>query len=161
MTAANNIYHDILGLAAAGAQNFLWLDLPLLGDTPRGAPQKDAWNAATKDFNNQWAVDVQALEGAGIHVTGVDMGKLFTKLVNNPAGYGFTNAADKAQNLNAATDAGYLFWDDLHPTRQGHALVSDVAFGTLTGAPEPASVTLALLGIGALAGLGLRKKSVR
>src|SRR5580692_9967238 len=37
VTAANNLDSYIQALAADGAKNFLWLNLPQLGDTPAGA----------------------------------------------------------------------------------------------------------------------------
>ena len=148
--AADNIESYIAGLAAAGGKNFIWLNLPALGDTPVGQPQKAALNAASAAFNSEWSADLAVLQGSGVHVTGVDIGALFSRLVANPAGYGLTNVAQSAQGTAGATDAGYLFWDGQHPTTQGHALVADAAFASLT--PEPGSVGLGLLGVVGLVG---------
>ena len=148
ITAADNIEADIKTLHGEGAVNFLWLNVPLLGDTPRGAPAKSALNAASVAFDSEWAADIAALRTQGIAVTGVDIGTLFSKIIGNPGGYGFTNVTQGAQGQSVADDAGYLFWDGLHPTTQGHALVADAAFAALnaTSTPEPASIGLLALG---------------
>ena len=95
--AADNIESYIAGLAAAGGKNFIWLNLPALGDTPVGQPQKAALNAASTAFNTEWSADLAVLQGSGVHVTGVDIAALFSKLVANPGGYGLTNVTQPAQ----------------------------------------------------------------
>ena len=62
-----------------------------------------------------------------------------------PAAYGFTNVTQPVWSGNltdshsgtlAATGAaqnGYLFFDDLHPTAAGHALLAAAVTQTLTG----------------------------
>jgi phospholipase/lecithinase/hemolysin len=64
--------------------------------------------------------------------------------VANPSAYGFTNVTQPVWNGNltdshsgtlAATGAaqnGYLFFDDLHPTAAGHALLADGVTQSLT-----------------------------
>ena len=153
--AADNIEGYIAGLAAAGGKNFVWLNLPALGDTPVGQPEKAALNAASSAFNAEWSADLATLQGAGVHVTGVDISALFGKLVANPGAYGLTNVTAGAQGTANATDAGYLFWDGSHPTTQGHALVAETALASLT--PEPASIGFGLLGFAGLVGWGVRR----
>jgi phospholipase/lecithinase/hemolysin len=161
--AADNIFNDILGLSSAGAKNFLWLDLPLLGDTPRGAADKAALNAASLAFNTEWAIDIKKLQGGGVNVVGVDIGTLFAKIAGDPGAYGLSNVTDPAQTSGAATDKGYLFWDIQHPTTTGHALVADAAYNALnaTAAPEPASVGAMVLGLVCVAGAVRKVKSSR
>jgi outer membrane lipase/esterase len=149
IAAADRIAGYISALNGDGAANFLWLNLPLLGDTPDGAAQKALLNAATGVFNQEWAKDVTALQSQGVHVTGVNIEGLFAAMVGNPGAHGFTNVTTPAQGQNIANDAGYLFWDGLHPTAQGHTLVADLAFNALspTATPEPGSLALVALGI--------------
>jgi phospholipase/lecithinase/hemolysin len=155
--AADNIKGYIATLSAEGAKSFVWLNLPLLGDTPDGKVQQSALNAASLAFDTEWAKDLAALEGAGISVDGVNIEGLFTGIISNPGAFGFTNVTDAAQgNTNIATDAGYLFWDGVHPTTAGHALVADAVNSTLA-TPEPASVSFTIIGMLALAGLGIKR----
>ncbi len=155
VTAANNLEGYISTLASEGAKHFVWLNLPLLGDTPRGKPHQSLLNAASALFDTQWATDLAALQGKGIAVTGVNIESLFSSILGNPGAYGFTNVTDAAQGLSIPTDKGYLSWDGLHPTTAGHALVADAVYDALVPTPEPSSVALAVLGIFALAGFGL------
>jgi outer membrane lipase/esterase len=155
--AADNVASYITALHGEGADHFLWLNVPLLGDTPEGQINRATWNAASGAFNDEWARDLAALEGTGIQVDGVDIGTLFSNILTNPGSYGLTNVTQPAQGLNIPTDAGYLFWDGLHPTTAGHALVADAAFASLTATPEPTSLVFALMGLFALAGLGLKR----
>ncbi|HEX4165202.1 MAG TPA: SGNH/GDSL hydrolase family protein [Bryobacteraceae bacterium] len=158
ITAANNIESYIDALSLQGGKNFVWLNLPLLGDTPEGSVDKTALNAASIAFNTQWADDLAVLQGQGVHVTGVNIGALFSGIVGNPGLYGFTNVTSPAQTSGAATDAGYLFWDDIHPTTAAHALIADAVDSSLTATPEPSTVTLAFLGFAALAGLSMKRR---
>ncbi len=160
VAAADNIEGFINTLHGQGADNFLWLNLPLLGDTPDGKANQAVLNAASVAFNDEWARDLAALEGNGIHVDGVNIGTLFTKILANPGSFGFTNVTQAAQGLNIPNDAGYLSWDGLHPTTAAHALVADAAFAALTATPEPASLAFALIGLVAVAGLGLKRHAL-
>ncbi len=156
--AADNIETYIKTLSGEGAKNFVWLNLPLLGDTPDGQPLKAQLNAASVAFNGEWAADLAALQGGGIHVVGVNIDTLFTNLIADPGAYGLSNVTNKAQTSGLASDAGYLFWDGKHPTSAGHALVADEVYNSLTPTPEPASAALAIFGMLAVAGVGLRKR---
>lgn len=150
--AADNVFGSIQTLAASGAKNFLWLNLPNLGDVPKvsGNPAAAAFaSAQSAAFDAEWSVDLAKLQTAGVNVIGVDVGSLFAGLVADPAAYGFTNVTTPAQGVSGINPNNYLFWDQQHPTTAADALVAQAAFTEFTAAPEPAS--LALAGFGFLA----------
>ncbi|MBV9227358.1 MAG: SGNH/GDSL hydrolase family protein [Acidobacteriaceae bacterium] len=149
---ADNLYANIQALAGKGAKNFLWVNLPPLGLTPRGGSNSATLEQEVLAFNGEWAVDIAKLQGQGISVTGVDVFTLFQQLVQNPGAYGFTNIKDPAQGLSGVDPNTYLFWDAQHPTTAGHAAIADLAYSDLTASPvpEPMSLAFTALGLGAL-----------
>lgn len=165
-TAADNLQEDIKALVADGAKNFLWLNLPDLGATPRGVSQgAGPLTTQTTDFNNEYAADLAGLQGAGINVIGVNISTLFSTILAHPSAYGFADVKDAAQGLNVDPNT-FLFWDTEHPTTAGDALVADAAYsaylGTAGGSavPEPLGAGLSVLGLVAVfAALRLRRKS--
>lgn len=160
ITAANNIYQYILTLSGEGARHFLWTNLPLLGETPAGlaSGSSAALNAASIAFNTQWGTDVSKLHSQGLDVVGVDVGTLFAGIATDPSAYGFTNVTSPAQGLSGVNPNQYLFWDDLHPTTAGHALIADLAFRDLRAVPEPLGIGLSLVGF---CGILALRRSVR
>ena len=90
--AANNLEANIATLAAKGGKYFLWFDLPLLGDTPRGVASGTAmaWNAASLAFDTQWAADIQSLDQTypGIDLVGVDINTLIQQIISTPGNDG-------------------------------------------------------------------------
>jgi outer membrane lipase/esterase len=146
VVAADNIFNNILSLAAGGGKYFVWLTLPDLGLTPRAiaAGQTVPANLASGAFDAEWAVDLGKLQALGINVTGVNVQALFAQIIANPAAFGFDNITDPGQGT--ATPNSHLFWDDEHPTTAGHALVANLAFADLS-VPEPASIAFAALGL--------------
>jgi phospholipase/lecithinase/hemolysin len=166
ITAADNIALNIKTLAAAGATNFLWLNLPPLGDTPDGiaSGQSAALNAASNAFNTEWAIDLAALHALGIAVDGVNVAALFGQIANNPSAFGFTDITDPAwcgpgglATCAANNPNHFLYWDGEHPTTAADSLVATLAFNDLTATPEPATFFMFSTGLLGLAGT-LRRK---
>jgi phospholipase/lecithinase/hemolysin len=154
-------------LAAEGAKNFLLVTVPDLGKTPEaiaaGAAAQAGASALAAGFNGGLVSSADALASAdNLSLSIVDTYSLLDDIVASPASNGFTNVTSPCLTgaVNyvggtacAATEAEqnkYLFWDNLHPTAAGHAIVANAALAVVS--PEPAYVSLAALG---LLGVGL------
>lgn len=137
------------GLISAGAQNIVVMGLPDLAQTPyeMARPASDAVSGVLAafyqdDLSNAMGEIVQA--GAA-HIDFVNTFGLMDLALSNPSAYGLTNTTRPVWNGNltdansgtlAATGAaqnGYLFFDDLHPTATGHALIAQAVQYGLTG----------------------------
>ena len=129
-------------------------NLPLLGLVPRNngdAVRSASASAATAQFNAALAAELDRLEAGHADLTlyRLDVAGLFADIVADPAAYGLGNVTDPAapglQLGDQAYDTSllvpdpdhYLFWDDLHPTRAGHALLGRAS---LVAVPEPSSL---------------------
>jgi phospholipase/lecithinase/hemolysin len=148
----NSLANDIGILSAAGARNFLWLNLPQLATTPRGAaaPLNDALALASAQFRTDVAADTLSLEQSlGVRIADVDIYSLYQAILADPAAFGYTNVTSPAQGLPVDPDQ-YLFWDfPSHPTTTGHRLIALAADDAIAGtfAPEPGTWAGAAAGL--------------
>jgi phospholipase/lecithinase/hemolysin len=125
-----------------------------LGITPAFAGTGDAAGATalTQAFNFNLAGLLTALDSAlPIEIVQFDTYAALDDLVANPGAYGLTNVTQQCvQNLlpgPGQCDPGtWLFWDSVHPTTAGHAIL-----GAQFSAAVPEPGTLALLGFALLA----------
>ena len=142
---------EIEALAASGADQFLWFNVPALNLTPlaaAGGPTVQAFLAqASQDFDTDWAADLASLDSNSLDVAGVNIYTLMQDIVASPSAYGFTNVTTPAQGLLGVNPNEYLFWDSEHPTTAGDALIADAAYDALYPTPEPSQLTLAALGL--------------
>ncbi|MGL5734757.1 MAG: SGNH/GDSL hydrolase family protein, partial [Beijerinckiaceae bacterium] len=127
--AAVNVGTAVGQVMALGARNIIVNNLPDLGATPSsitgGAAAIAQGTAAANGYN---AALTFALSGAaaaapaGTNIILVDVNKAFAAVTANPAAYGFTNVTAACVTTpaciggGAAAQAGYLFWDTVHPT---------------------------------------------
>lgn len=148
VTAANNIESEIEAIAGDGGKTFLWLNLPLLGDTPgaAGTPAAGPLNAATLAFDAQWASDVATLDALGINVVGVNVDALFNSILASPSAYGFSNVTADCMTTPGCNPNTFLYWDTEHPTTYADSLVAGLADADLNPTPEPPSIALLALG---------------
>jgi phospholipase/lecithinase/hemolysin len=161
VTAADNIATQIKQLAADGGQNFIWLNLPSLGETPllNGIPADSlAANLASQAFDQEWAIDVANLDTLGINVIGVNIDTLFNDILANPAAFGFNNVVAACNATPGCDPNTFLYWDSEHPTTYSDSLVANLAFQDAFGAPvgvtpEPPTITLLALGAAGLLAL--------
>src|SRR6185312_732940 len=165
--AADNIESNIKTLAGEGGKYFLWFNLPPLGETPAvrasGPLATLAANTAASAFNDQMNDDITSLLStmSNIVIIGVDVHGAFEQIEGDPHGFGFDNITDPAQGQSVDPNK-YLFWDGLHPTTAGDAVIADLAATDasrfVSASPEPASLGLAFFGILGLFGVAWRRR---
>lgn len=162
VTAADNLYANIIKLSSEGARYFLWANLPNLGLTPAaldGPPGTSATATyASLAFDAEWALDLAKLQSDGISVVGVDVASLFAAIEANPSQYGFSNIDTPAILVPKSDADNYLFWDDVHPTAAADSLVADLAYADFVAAPEPTALGLAGFGLSALILTAFRRR---
>ena len=144
--ALASIAGNIQLLYGAGARNFLvWLppDLGLtpairmLNQTSPGAAQlatglSQAFGAGLR------AVLTQLSAAPGISLTPFDAYTLLNAIVADPVSYGLTDARTAciipdAEPFSCQAPDEYLFWDGIHPTRAGHAIVAGAVAALVGG----------------------------
>jgi phospholipase/lecithinase/hemolysin len=135
---------NIEALIKAGYKNFVVMNLPDLGLTPRYQAKKlkERQNATecAAYFNQRLAEQVSELKNKykDVFVDVFDVAGLLTEVYQNPEQYSFDkdklqtpytssdefkqNAANPVDQANKISPAkGYMFWDDVHPTATMHA----------------------------------------
>jgi phospholipase/lecithinase/hemolysin len=129
--AAAAIRTNISLLSAMGATQFLVWNVPDLGLTPaaRLSGTSALASLATQTFNGLLVAELTPLILSGIDIVPFDASTLITSIVNTPALFGLTNAVDPCVTPNVApftcqVPDDYLFWDGIHPTAAGHALIA-------------------------------------
>lgn len=148
-TPATNLRQRIETLIGLGAQNFLTCNLPSLGDTPkyRGTAKQTQADQLSQQFATNWLQQVSELSVTNPACTFYyfDVYSAFENILANPGAYGLSNVTDKAYDGTSVVSNPdeYLFWDQVHPTRAGHALLGNQAYTEVI--PEPTSVLLLLL----------------
>lgn len=138
VNAATQETLDIQRLIEAGATQFLVLNLPPLGLTPRlnGSPEASAAGTGAAMLFNSWlgtglSVLHDFYPGRHVRIFQVDVFSLFMKIAASPAAYSFTNISATSQGNYLVDPDTYLFWDDIHPTTRGHNLLAEAALKAL------------------------------
>lgn len=160
--AVANLAGVITALSAAGAMNLLILNAPDLGLTPaaRSAGLAAEATLISASFNDLLAAELASLAATlPVNLHSFDLFQMLREVVAQPERFGLSNATDPCIHVNTTVDPfcanpdAYLFWDEIHPTTAGHAVLASAVYSAFV--PEPS--TFALLGIG-LVGLGFWRK---
>lgn len=156
---AADIVAMILALDAQGAEEFVVWNVPNLGVAPAitagGAPSIGLGTLTSASMNFALAGALQGLPtDIRSDVRVFDLFGLTTAISVNPSGFGLTDVTQScAANLAACDPNRWLFWDGIHPTSGGHAVIADRMLALV---PVPA--TLPLLAIGIVALWGRRRR---
>lgn len=135
--AVNAVATNIQTLYFAGARRFVVVNGPDLGLVPAvrafGPAAQAGATALSAGYNGGLATAITALSALpGISITPVDLFGWVQNVVANPGNYGLTNVIDMCitpgvkGNAKCNNPNDYLFWDGIHPTSAGHALLADV-----------------------------------
>jgi phospholipase/lecithinase/hemolysin len=133
--ALYSIYTNIMKLVQAGATDFLIPNVPNLGMVPAVVMQGDsAVEAATEVsyvFNLELENILSGIEEAThgqVTFHRVDTFRLITQVPTTHPGLNVTDACIDIFTGNVCEPASrYLFWDGIHPTHTGHALLAEEA----------------------------------
>ncbi len=133
--AVNAVANNIQTLYGAGARRFVVVNGPDVGLVPAVrlfGPSAQAFATLLSEGYNGGLASVIAPLSAlpGISITTVDLFGALNDMVAHPGSYGLTNATDMCitpgikGNALCANPDGYLFWDGIHPTSAGHAILA-------------------------------------
>ena len=124
---------NIERLIEAGATQFIVPNLPPLGLVPRlnGSSATSApATAASKLYNEVLGLALPLLRdfnrGKHLEISELDTFSLFNQIVASPSKYSLANVTESSQGAAVDPDT-YLFWDDLHPTTEGHHILATTA----------------------------------
>jgi outer membrane lipase/esterase len=142
----------ITRLQNEGADDIIVWNVPNVALAPAialGGPQSQLVGLLTSVAMNLALAQALAAPSIAPDVRLFDLFGLVTSAYLNPSAFGFTNVTDACGfNPVACTNPNtWLFWDGIHPTSGGHALIAQ---GMLALVPVPATVPLFAIGIAAV-----------
>ena len=145
-TAVGNM---VDALQAKGAQRIVVWNTPNVGATPAALAGPLGFAGLATDistfFNGALATRMST-EAPGVSIFNV-FGTT-NQIIATPGAYGLSHVTDACGFAgNNCDPATALFWDGIHPTSAGHAIL---AAGMLAAVPEPSSMLMLAVGICAL-----------
>jgi outer membrane lipase/esterase len=132
-------------LQAKGAQRIVVWDTPNVGKTPAALAGGPSFSGLATNISSAFNAALFArmsTEPASVSV--FDVFGITNTIIANPGAYGLTNVTDACGAVLGCNPSQSLFWDGIHPTSAGHALI---ASAMLAAVPEPASMLMLAVGI--------------
>ena len=113
-----NTINNIRSLWAAGARHILVVNLADLSKTPMlvSTDASAFVGSLLAGINENLADALHGLAAEGVHTIPLDAFAFVDTVVAHPANYGFSDVTDEGVLIYPADPAGYLFWDNVHPT---------------------------------------------
>jgi outer membrane lipase/esterase len=144
---ATEVGNIVDALQAKGATNIVVWDTPDLGKSPAalaGGPVASGLGTAIAAAFNTALAQRMSFEAG---VTTFDVFGLINTIAINPASYGLANITDACGAVVGCNASQYLFWDGIHPTAAGHALIANAM---LAAVPEPSALWMLAAGLSLL-----------
>lgn len=147
-------YADDIGdivdqLQGAGAKNIIVWNAPNAGLTPAalafGSAVSFASSSIATAFNTELAARLSSEPGT---VKTFDVFGLYNSIAADPTAFGFDNVTDACGNPSLGCSADIdraLFWDGIHPTAAGHALLAQRVLALAV--PESSTYAMFLVGL--------------
>jgi outer membrane lipase/esterase len=149
---AINVGNIVDTLQGAGAQNIIVWNSPNLGAAPavagQGASVAGLATLLAQSMNDALAYRLSFETG----VFTFDVFGLVNSVVANPGAFGLTNVTNACVTGICTDPSTYLFWDGIHPSAAGHALVAGEMLQLAQAIPEPGTWLLMALGLAGLVG---------
>jgi outer membrane lipase/esterase len=162
VAAASSELAAVQTIIARGGRTLLVANLPDIGVAPQfaGTAGQGAATLGAGAFNAALNTGLQQIAAAspGVNIVQMDSNLLFQQVTANAAAFGFTNVTQQCIQVaacvagNAAARNQFLFWDGVHPTAAGHAIVAQYA-SLLTKPASGAVRSAALSEVGTLSRL--------
>ncbi|MFN9571239.1 MAG: SGNH/GDSL hydrolase family protein [Cyanobacteriota bacterium] len=140
--AISNIAFGIEKLIGQGATNILAPNLLDFGKAPlySSNPTQGALiSGLVQAFNARLATKLTSIKAANpqVDLIAFDTYALFNRIRSQPASYGLTNINDRCLVdlviVPACNPDQWFFWDGLHPTSTGHALIAQEFYNQVPG----------------------------
>lgn len=164
---AQNVSQGLTALYAGGARNFLVVNAPDLGKTPRALDldprAADSLSQFSTGYNSNLTTYLNGLSQTleGVNIFSYDVDSLFQQAFADPAAFGLINVTEPCLTANSicSNPDEYLFWDEIHPTTAAHALTAKFAALELQAEPIPEpSSGVGVLVLGGLSAVAVLKR---
>jgi outer membrane lipase/esterase len=151
--AATDVARQVRTLAGAGAGTILVANLPSFATVPEfaGGPAAALAGFSTSTFNTTLGAQIAAAsaQAPGANILLLDAASLFAAVQADPAAFGFANATQACVRTptcvgNPAAWNTFAFWDGVHPTQSGHAVIAAAAKEYLAAPSRTAAISTAL-----------------